>query len=172
MAIRNDSYGSTAEVLAFSRYLLAGQSNFNSTTRPTITEVEKFIDRASGALNVALAKAGLGVPVTNTTAKLLLDEWVVTKTVEHVELTQRGTGFSDGEGSRYIGFRNLHKAADEFVTTNAMGLKRIGVTIDVQLNQGLAYTGLDAQADRADPDDSSLEQPKFKRGLFDNEDDS
>jgi hypothetical protein len=53
MAIRGDSYSSTGEVKAFTRHLLNGQSNFNSTTRPTVTELEKFIDRASGVLNLA-----------------------------------------------------------------------------------------------------------------------
>jgi len=58
MAIRADSFSSTSEVKAFTRHLLDGQSAFNSTTRPTATELEKFIDRASGVLNVAIARAG------------------------------------------------------------------------------------------------------------------
>jgi len=171
MTIRSDSYGSTTEVLAFTRHLMDGQTTFNSTTRPTNTEVEKFIDRASGALNVALNNWGMTTPVTNTTAKLILDEWVVSKVTEHVELTQRGVGYSEAEGSRYIGFRNLHQAAHDFVKTNALGMKRLGVGISAQLNQGMTFTGLDAQDDRADPDDTSLEQPLFARRLFDNNND-
>ena len=46
MTLRLDSYASVAEVTAFTRHLLDGQSAFNSTTRPTVTELEKFIDRA------------------------------------------------------------------------------------------------------------------------------
>jgi hypothetical protein len=59
MTLRADSYSSVNEVLAFTRYHLDGQNAFNSTTQPTVTEVEKFVDRASGLLNVALKGEGL-----------------------------------------------------------------------------------------------------------------
>jgi hypothetical protein len=172
MAIRDDSYGSVDEVKAFTRYLLGGQSTFNSTTQPTITEVEKFIDRASGHLNVALSKAGFSTPVSNTTAALSLDDWVVARATEYVELTQRGQGFSDAEGSRYIAFRNMRKAAEDFVDTMQLGLKRLGVTVTYKASDGLAFTGLDAKAERDDPSDTSLAQPKFERGMWDTSDTS
>jgi len=62
------------------------------------SEVEKFVDRASAAVNLSLRQCGLTTPVTNTTAKLVLDGWVVVKSAEYAELTQRGVGFSGDEG--------------------------------------------------------------------------
>src|SRR5512145_2945202 len=108
MAIRADSYSSTSEVKAFTRHLLDGQSAFNSTTRPTGTELEKFIDRASGVLNLALGGGGFAPSsvIANSTAKLACDDWVTSRAAEYVELTQRGTGYSDAEGSRTAAFRN------------------------------------------------------------------
>lgn len=167
MTIRSDSYSSTSEVKAFTRHLLDGQSAFNSTTRPTGTELEKFIDRASAALNIALRGRGLAIPVTNSTAKLVCDDWVTARATQYVELTQRGVGYAEGEGSRTMSFERLSKEANEFAKFNALGFIYLGVTQSNKLSDGLDFTGLDSVADRADPDDGSLAQPLFTRGLFD-----
>ena len=166
MTIRADSYGSVANVLAFTRHYLDGQSNFNSTTRPTLTEVEAFIDRASAYMNIALENHGLASPVTNTTAKLAIGDWVVERSAELVEMTQRGTGYSGDEGSRIYVFRNLYKLANEFVKDNLFGLKQLGLSVDSKVSAGLEFTALDTQDDRSDPDDTSLEQPMFSRRRF------
>jgi hypothetical protein len=167
MTVRPDSYSSTAEVLTFTRHLLDGETTFNSTTRPTLTEVERFIDRASGHLNVAFAKTGLATPIVNSTAVLTCDDWVTARAAEYVELTQRGVGYSEGEGSRTAAFHNLARSAEQFAKENALGFKYLGVTQVRKASDGLQFTGQTAQVDRADPSDTSLEQPKFKRGLFD-----
>jgi len=169
MTIRGDSYSSTGEVKAFTRHLLDGQSGFNSTTRPTATELEKFIDRASGSLNLALAKQGLTTPITtsvNSTAKLACDDWVTAQAAMYVEMTQRGVGYSSADGSRTGYFKGLYGRADEFAKENVVGFKRLGVGHAVP---GVTFTGLDAESERADPDDTSLAQPIFKRGQFDDE---
>src|SRR3990167_4310940 len=139
MSIRSDSYSSTSEVKTFVRHLLnsnsTGYTTFNSTTRPTLAEVEKFIDRVSGVLNGAIWRAGFSPTniQANSTAKLICDDFVTMQSVAQIELTQRGEGFGSEENNRFGAFR-----------------------------------GLDVQADRTDPDDSSLEQPAFKRRQFDN----
>ena len=164
MALRGDTYGSIAGVLAYTREVLDGQTTFNSTTRPTLTEVEGFMDQASGALNVALNGIGLTTPITNSTAKLICSAWVNEKGVYHVNATKAGSGF---DGSRAGSFSALQESADEFCETNALGFKRLGVGVSSKLSAGLQFTGLDVQSDRLDPDDTSLEQPKFVRGKFD-----
>lgn len=168
MGIRADSYSSTSEVKAFVMHLMDGQSTWNSTTRPTGPQVEKFIDRASGMLNLALVGAGFSAPVTNSTAKLACDDWVTQRATEYVELTQRGVGYSDAEGSRTASFSNLAKRAADFVAENKQGFIRLGVTQGYKLSDGLLFTGMDAAGQRSDPGDSSLAQPKFTRDLFDN----
>lgn len=175
MAIRADSFSSTSEVKAFTRHLInvAGATTFNSTTRPTLTEVERFIDRASGVLNSALWKGGFNPSrvKANTTATLSCDDWVTYRTVAYAELTQRGEGFSQNEGSRsgaFIGL--LYKEADEFVKSVSLGFKNMGVTVAVPASRGLIFTGLSAQAERSDPSDAALEQPIFTRRGFDEPD--
>ena len=171
MALRADSYGSLAEIEALTRHMMQGQSGFNSTTRPTITEVEKFVDRASAQLNVALEGAGLSSPLNtttaNTTAVLAADDWTVTQTAKYVESTRRGAGSRSPEGVLLSGISDLSTKAIKFVESHALGWKRMGVTEDHRMSEGLTFTGLTVQADRADPDDSGLVQPAFKRKQWD-----
>lgn len=169
MSIRADSYSSTAQVKAWTRHLLDGQTAFNSTTRPVASEVENFIDRASGLLNMALAGHGFSTPVTNSTAKLGCDDWVTAQAAMYVELTQRGTGFSNAEGARTGFFKGLMGEAEKWVLTNELGLKRIGVSVAHGRAEGLQFTGQAAPGERADPDDDTLAQPTFKRTQWDNE---
>jgi hypothetical protein len=173
MTLRSDSYSSTAEVTAFTRHLLGGQTAYNSTTTPTVTEIEKFIDRASANLNMALAQVGFHVPLNstnaNSTAKLVCDDWVTQRATEYTELTQRGAGFNESEDSRAGFFMNLTKSARTFAEENRMGLLRLGAHFTYNLSDGLKFTGETIQDERTDKDDTSLEKPKFKRGLFDNE---
>lgn len=160
-------YSSLEEVTAFTRHLLDGQSSFNTTTRPTRTEVVRFLGRLNDYLNIALIGQGLAVPITAAYAKGACDDWVTARAAEYVELTQRGVGYSEGEGSRVVTFRNLHKAANDFAKENHLAFVRAGVTQDYKLSSGLEFTALDAADQRSDPHDTSLAQPKFKRGLFD-----
>ena len=99
MTIRNDSYGSADGVMALTRHLLDGAPKFSSLTRPTLTEVEGFLDRWSAMLNVALINREVAVPVSDTMVRLTCDQWVIRQAAAEVELTQRGVGFSDvGDG--------------------------------------------------------------------------
>lgn len=161
-------YSSTGEVTAFTRHLLDGQSAFNSTTRPNSTELSRFLVRASGVLDVAIAGAGFTVPITNSTAKLACDDWTTARATEYVELTQRGVGYSGEEGSRVLSFRNMAKSAMEFIKENKLGFVYLGVPVAHSASSGLSFTGLDAHSERDDPSDSTLEQPLFTRRQFDN----
>jgi len=165
MALGANSYGSLAEVVPFARAYLAGESTFSATTRPTLTEVEKFIDRASGVLNLALAAAGFTIPVTQADARLACDDWVVTLAAAYVEASQPFAGLEDNE--RAQSFTRLYREAEKFVQANAAGFAHLGVSQPQDDSNALIFTGETAQADRADPDNTALEQPKFRRGQFD-----
>lgn len=166
MTLRGDSYGTLADVVSLTRHLLSGQATFNTTTQPTGTEVEGFIDRASGHLNAALAGDGFTVPVANTTAKLALADWVIWRAALYAEATQQRRGFGGEEGGPYDG---LAVEAGEFVAGQALGWKRLGAVVSQKASEGLQFTGLDAQDQRTDPDDSGLVQPAFIRNQWDND---
>lgn len=169
MTLRADSYSSKTSVLALTRHLLNGQLTFNSTTSPTATELDDFINRASACLNLALAGGGLHTPITNSTGKLLCDDWVTIKAAEYAELTQRGVGYSEQEGSRVAYMAGMYGKATEFVAESLPGLLAIGVTRGSSKGSALLFTGQVAQEDRPDPDDDTLAQPLFVNRQFDNE---
>jgi hypothetical protein len=166
MAIRGDSYSTIAEVEAMTKHLLDGEATFNSETRPTKTEVEKFIDRASGVLNNAFGSAGYAPAnvTANSTAKLVADEWVTSRAVEWVESTQRGAGFSHDDNPRGGLSSDM---AHEAVMQMRLGFARMGLTVSDPVHQGLTYTAFDEHDERADPDSTTLEQPIFRRRQFD-----
>lgn len=170
MAIRADSYGSVADVTAYTRHLLDGEAAFGTTTRPRLTEVEGFIDRASGLINACILGAGF-TPATvsaNSTAKLPLDDWVVTKAARMVELTKISGGYDASEGSRLAGFDTMMKEACEYVNTLVPGWKELGLTVSKATSEGLDFTAYEPHADRSDPDNTGLEQPLFRRHKWDN----
>ena len=84
-----------------------------------------------------------------------------------VELTQRGAGFSDQQGTRTAAFSNLYKSAEDFIDANKLGLQRLGIAQNNPLSAGLSFTAIGNQSDRSDPQDTSLEQPFFRRAQFD-----
>lgn len=165
MAIREDSYGSVAGVMALTRHLLDGAAKFSDQTRPTLAEVEGFIDRWSAALNVALVNREVSIPVTQAVVKLVCDQWVIRQAAAEVELTQRGAGFSEEEDNRSRALRpgRLKEVADEV----AAALRQMGVTAQGRASSGLTYTGLEAQGERPDSDNAGYEQPLFSRRQFD-----
>jgi hypothetical protein len=165
MTIRSDSFSSTAEVRGFTRHLLDGHLTFDDSTRPTLTEVEKFIDRASALLNVALSAEGLTPSDVygNAVAKLACDDWVTQQAVKYVIFTQRNTGIFSDTPEMFT----MDNARD-WVKETKLGFVNMGIALDTSSSRGLSFTGLSAQSERSDQDDSTREQPLFTRRMFEN----
>lgn len=165
MAIRADSFSSVDEVRGLTRHLLDGHTTFDSDTRPTLTEIEKFIDRASALVNAALSKFGF-TPSTiygNAVAKLVCDDWVTQQAVKYVHYTQRNTGiFSDKDETFAM------DSAVEFVEMYFVGSTTLGISQTNPTSEGLIYTALTEQSQRDDPSDTTKEQPMFVRRQWDN----
>lgn len=168
MAIRADSWGSVAEVEAMTAFALRGASAYGASTTPTLTQVEKFIDRASGVLNVCLLAHGFAPAdiAANSTASLVCDDWVVDKASHMVQLAQPGASFDETDLRKNLG--GLHGEACAFVESMSAGFKEAGVGVDRVSSEGLAFTGLQKHDERSDPDVTTREQPIFRRHRFDN----
>lgn len=164
MAIRNDSYGSVAGVMALTRHLLDGAATFSNVTRPTLTEVESFIDRWSAVLNTALLAAGVGLPVVHEVARLAADQFVIRQAAAEVELTHRGAGWGDAENDRPRAL--MMSDAKQTAAQIAAALRAIDdASVPGAASDGLSYTGLTPRSQRTA--DSGFEQPFFRRGQFD-----
>ena len=168
MSLSASSYSSVAEVVALTRHLLDGQPSYNLLTRPTLVEVEKIIDQTSAELNMALAGQGFTVPLTNATAVLACGAWVARQSARMIEQTQRSASWTGEEPGAQPGAPGGSMAAAEtFAKSIARSLHALDVASSRSAGEGLAFTGADARVYRDDPTDVTLEQPMFRRGLFD-----
>lgn len=167
MALSADSYSSVNEVTALTRHLLDGNVLFGVDTRPTLTEVENFINYASSLLNAALAKRGFTTPVTQATVVYALDMWVSGYAASWVELTQRGAGYSDAGNERASMIAAMVGDASEFVEKYWKGWAELGAAYDSTLAGAASFTALDKHSERSDPTNTTREQPLFSRRKFD-----
>lgn len=106
MAVASTSYGTVSEVLAYVRHLLTDGVTFTVASRPTLSEVERFIDRRSARINAVLAQAGYTIPVTTPQAAVdILADIAVKGAAGDAELTMRGSGTRpEGEHDREYEF--------------------------------------------------------------------
>ena len=163
MAIGSNSYGSVAEVAALTpHYATATGGTFDADTTPTLTQVEKFIDRVSGILNVLLAKAGFSIPVSQTDAKLALDQFVVMQVAHLVEFANgAGPFISGGEEMRYgTPTRVIMRDAELFIEQNGAGFEQLGATRTRHLTDGLEC--------RTEDDAGDTIEPVFQRKMMGN----
>ena len=76
MGLGANTYGSVAEVEALSRRF-TNNGSFDTSTVPTLAQVEKFLDNISATMNLALKGAGFSIPVSEATAKDAIDAFVI-----------------------------------------------------------------------------------------------
>jgi NaMN:DMB phosphoribosyltransferase len=163
MAIGANSYASVAEVEALAPHYATSSGSFDATTRPTLTEVERFIDRVSGTLNVLLAEAGFAVPVAQADAKLALDGFVAMEAA-YLVMAANGAGpWAPGsEAMRYsTPARSLMQDAAAWVEAHADGIEALGATRARSVTYGLQCR---------DEDDGGNEiEPMWQREMMGNE---
>jgi hypothetical protein len=148
MAIGANSYGSVAEVEALTpRYLDDG--SYDGDTQPTLTQVETFIDRVSGILNVLLAQAGFAVPVTQADAKLALDDFAVDQAVQLCHANHGAGPYAPG--SAELRGRRARTAiiaeAAAFIAEHAAGFEALGAERTRSLTDGLQCREQDDSGD-------------------------
>lgn len=127
MAIGANSYGSVAEVAALvGRYTSDG--SLTEDTRPTLVQVERFIDRVSGVVNLILTEAGFTIPVTQADAVLVMAEFVVEEVIQLCHGANGAGPFAPGseELRRASPFRIITREAREFINGHAVALVRLG----------------------------------------------
>jgi hypothetical protein len=163
MAIGANSYGSVAEVAALTpHYATATGNTFDADTTPTLTQVEKFIDRVSAILNVLLAEAGFSVAVSQADAKLALDQFTVMQAAHLVEFANgAGPFISGGEEMRYTTpTRVILRDAELFIEKHAAGFEALGAARTRHLTDGLEC--------RTEDDAGDAIEPVFQRKMMGN----
>lgn len=148
MTIGANSYGSVAEVEALTgRYTFEG--SYDNSTRPTLTQVEKFIDRVSALLNLLLAEAGYSIPITQADAALVCDEFVVEQAVQLCHGANGAGPFAPGSEQLRgrTAFEIISREAAEFVEKHAPGFAFLGATRERDMTYGLQATLTDTDGE-------------------------
>lgn len=159
------AYSSVNEIAPMVRHLLDGSSAFSTTTTPTAEEVTTILRRLSGVLDTALAAAGFSVPIDDPTAKLSCDEWTLRQAVAELRAMYPHMGLGEQETPRRP---DVFAEAMAFAKMQAQAFRNLGLAVTTVTSEGLTFTAYDKHSQRSDPDNSTLEQPKFRRGMFDN----
>lgn len=163
MAIRSNSYGSVSEVEALVPRYCTDNGHFGPTSRPSLTQVEKFIDRVSGLVNILLAEEGFAIPVTQADAKLALDDFVVAQSAQLAHAVNGAGPFAPGNEEFASGkspFQIITKEAADFINKHADGLAALGASRTRSLTDGLACRTTDDAGDDI--------HPMFQRKQFSN----
>lgn len=153
MAIGANSYGTVAEVEALTRRYLSPSGNYSLMSKPTLAQVEKFIDNASATLNVMLAKAGFAIPIVQADAKAACGELVVEVAVDLCHaVNSTGRFFTDKALERGVSpMKALREEMADWVQDNAPGLELLGATRTYSQLAGIGYRDTDESGDDTAP---------------------
>ncbi len=130
MAVLARSYGTAFGVsVRCGQYVDASSGQFTTTTHPTLTQVETFLNQVSGLMNTALSKAGFAVPVSQADAVQAITGIVEEYAADLVLATgMQGRFYS--ESFQRSGKSRINVMADEinaWVESAAPGLAELGV---------------------------------------------
>lgn len=148
MAPSVTSYGSTKGVAALVPKWASGTgdaADFSAATRPTLLQVESFIDAVSGILNSMLAEAGFHTPVAHISAAAALS-YFVNEEVASIAEGINGSG-RFGPTAKSIGARGrfalMLDDVKAFIEGNKAGFERLDVVRDFEATSSIGYRDSD-----------------------------
>lgn len=153
MATLTNSYGTTASIASLVPRYAGSGSDFTTTTKPTLLQVESWIDKISSLLNVILADHGFAVPITQSDAILSCATFVeeeVAGIIEGINGSGRfgPVGASVNSQNRIPSggrFGLVTTDIQNFVHLNALGFERIGCVRSQAPTDQIAYRDADQQ---------------------------
>ena len=156
MSVLGNSYGSPSDVAAeVPRYTDTTSRVFDSDTRPTLKQVEGYINRISGVLNLYIAKAGFSVPIKQADAKLACAQIVIESVIDMCHAANSaGRFYSDkylsGKSPTRIS-RMLSGEMADWVEANAAGFEQIGATRNTSNAEQIGFREYDEAGDSVTP---------------------
>jgi len=134
MAETTNSYGTASGVAAYCPRYVSDAGAFTTQTRPTLNQVNTFVDQVSALLNAMLRAEGFTVPITQSDAVMMLKIFVeqeVADIVEGINGSGRFGPHKPGKGGAGSGKYNLiFEDAKNFIDSNAIGIERLGASRD------------------------------------------
>jgi hypothetical protein len=158
VSLAANSYGTVAEVQALTpRY-----QTYSTTTRPTLAQVEKWIDNASATLNVILAGAGFQIPITQADAKAACGQIVVEAVTDLCHAANSaGRFYTERALERGVSpMKVLRQEMKDWVEDQAEGLELLGATRTRASTAGILF--------RDGDESGNATAPIFQRSGFGN----
>ncbi len=155
MAIGANSYGSAVGIAAFvPNYASTG--TFTTGTRPTLAQVEGWIDSVSGILNSILAEAGFTIPISNTVAPDVVGALNLFVNEEVASFCEGVNGSGRfGPTSKAVGkqgrFSLMLEDVKAFVESNKAGFERLGAERAYDVTSSIAYRDTDESGEAVAP---------------------
>jgi hypothetical protein len=120
MPLSSNSYGTVAGTAAYCGHMLTG-GTFTASTKPTLTQVEGFLDQMSARLNGWLAQAGYNYPISNSTGFLILSNFANLGAAGLCELVQASGGWdANDENRRENKFLAEFEKAEAYIKSGAL----------------------------------------------------
>lgn len=133
------------------RYTTAGA--FGEGTRPTLAQVEHWIDACSATLNVMLAKAGFQIPITQSDAQAACAQIVVECVSDLVHAANSaGRFYTERALERGLApMKVLRQDMASWVEEQAAGLAALGAAMTSPSASQVAYRETDESGDDVSP---------------------
>jgi len=144
-------YGTPAGVARYVRHLCNTAGVFDTATRPTLADVEAFLEERSNQLNAWLAQAGYVVPVTAARAASVLGRYASLGAACDCELTPRSAGYSEDENRRENKFCAQFLEAEAYIKSGALSALGATTTAAPAVLSGLRVGGRTATGQRLRP---------------------
>jgi hypothetical protein len=149
MAVGANSYGSVAEVQALTpRYGV-----YSTTTRPTLAQVENFIDKISATLNVILAGAGFAIPIVQADAKAACAQIIVEAATDLCHAANSaGRFYTERALERGVApMKVIRQEMAQWVEDQADGLELLGATRTRASTAGILFRDTDESGNSTAP---------------------
>ena len=153
MAVGSNSYGTAGEVAALSQ-TWTHVGVFDTTTRPTLAQVESFIDQISGIMNVALSKQGFIIPVSQATAVMAIKSIVVQLVSDLVQAANSsGRFFTDRALAAGVSpLRAIRLEISDWVEDQSRGLVNLGIAqVGTTATDFIGFRSTDESGDAITP---------------------
>lgn len=148
-------------VEAYCRHLTS-DGRFDTTSHPTLGQVERFLTQTYYQLQAILAEQGYNPTQTDTQVVGYLENLNAVGAVGKVELTQPVTGTGE-PNERFKEFRAAWRDGTAFIGSDAF--EALGGARTERVSAGVVLTGTSRSRKRTVAADSDLVQPRFPRGF-------
>jgi hypothetical protein len=152
MSINANSYGTVESVAALTKRFTSS-GIYTTSTNPSISTVESWINQLSSTLNVSLAGAGFKIPITQSDAREACSAMIV-EAVADLCLAANSSGrfFTDRALERGVSpMRAIRNEMASWVEEQAEGFELLGATRTRSSSAGILYRDADESGDAISP---------------------